>query len=196
MKKCATCKENKEDTEFFKCNQQKGGLATICKACEKEYRHARYAKNKQAQGTLTEKVCTKCDRTLPIDMFTRTPALKGGRYNHCQECESTIKKEYYSGQAARNRRSLSMIKQRAKKENLPFDIEIADIPIPTHCPVLGIPLSLDSPNRDNYPSVDRIVPALGYVKGNVVVISYRANRIKNDATVDELDKIASFYRNL
>jgi hypothetical protein len=46
---------------------------------------------------------------------------------------------------------------------------------------------------DASPELDRIVPSLGYVKGNVLVVSRRANRIKTDATVEELQQVASFY---
>jgi hypothetical protein len=49
---------------------------------------------------------------------------------------------------------------------------------------------------DDSPSVDRIDPNGGYVKGNVVVVSYRANLIKTNASVDELCKIADYYRKL
>jgi hypothetical protein len=88
---------------------------------------------------------------------------------------------------------------RAKRKGLPFSITAADIVIPERCPVLGIPLAPGSGGpgvgpAGNAPTLDRIVPSLGYVPGNVVVISWRANRIKADATPDELDAIASWVR--
>lgn len=90
------------------------------------------------------------------------------------------------------------VKHRAKKLNLPFDLEPDDIHIPKVCPVLNIPLKRNqgvgrrgaSPNS---PSLDRIVPELGYVRGNVMVISVKANSIKNDATPEELMRVACFY---
>jgi hypothetical protein len=84
-------------------------------------------------------------------------------------------------------------KQRAKKLGLPFNITEGDIVIPEVCPVLGIPLLRgDSTSTFNSPSLDRIVPALGYVRGNIAVISKRANSIKNDANADELRKVAAW----
>lgn len=83
----------------------------------------------------------------------------------------------------------------AKKKGREFSIELFDLPeIPATCPVLGTPLRLDGPpNDDNAPSLDRIDNASGYVPGNVEIISRRANRLKGDATPDELRKLADFY---
>lgn len=55
------------------------------------------------------------------------------------------------------------------------------------CPVLGIPIfSGRGKQIDNSPNLDRIVPEKGYVPGNVRVISAKANRIKSNATAEEL----------
>ena len=76
-----------------------------------------------------------------------------------------------------------------------FTIEFGDLTFPTHCPVLGIELDYFADSRsENSPSFDRIDPKLGYVKGNVAIISWRANRIKNDGTAEEHEKIAKFIR--
>tara|TARA_R100000951_G_C2625377_1_gene175824 strand:+ start:433 stop:936 length:504 start_codon:yes stop_codon:yes gene_type:complete len=82
---------------------------------------------------------------------------------------------------------LRCARHRAKVNELPFDIEIEDIIIPSVCPLLEIPLILDlSRIGPNSPSLDRLIPSLGYVKGNVSVISHRANTLKNNASIDEL----------
>ena len=52
---------------------------------------------------------------------------------------------------------------------------------------------LGSKNNDLTPSIDRIDPKKRYVKDNIIVVSMRANRIKSDATVDEIRKVADFY---
>lgn len=86
-------------------------------------------------------------------------------------------------------RILSRIKSRAKRNNLPFNLEVCDIEIPKFCPVLGLELVLSNQGSGYHPdspSVDKINPKLGYIKGNVRVISARANLLKNDATPKEL----------
>ena len=89
-------------------------------------------------------------------------------------------------------------KQRAKKKGLPFDLELADISIPAFCPALGIPLFVGAGRgpKPNAPSLDRIVPELGYVRGNVAVISYKANAIKSTATAEEIERVAQWLRTI
>ena len=82
-------------------------------------------------------------------------------------------------------------KRRAKRKGLPFNIQLSDISIPERCPLLDIPLQdCKGAAGDTSPSLDRLLPHLGYVKGNIIVISHRANQIKNCASVDELMLIA------
>jgi hypothetical protein len=88
---------------------------------------------------------------------------------------------------------LNGIKYRAKQKGLPFNLTLEDLPVPERCPVLGIPLFMRSgPFHDNSPSIDRLVPGKGYVKGNVAIVSYRANRIKDYGTLDELRKVVAY----
>jgi hypothetical protein len=78
---------------------------------------------------------------------------------------------------------------RARREGLPFNLTLADISIPEVCPVLGLPLQHGSKIQDSSPTLDRIIPNLGYTSGNVWVISNRANKLKSDASLEELDKL-------
>ena len=86
---------------------------------------------------------------------------------------------------------------RSKELKLPFNIEIGDILIPSKCPVLGIPLKKgDKKTHSGSPSLDRLVPEQGYIKGNIWVISHRANRIKNDSTPKEIKKLIAALNKL
>lgn len=83
-------------------------------------------------------------------------------------------------------------KQRAEASGIPFNIEVSDVVIPTHCPCLGIEIIAGKAGGiDSSPSIDQIIPGKGYTKDNVWVISYKANRIKNNATLDELLSVAN-----
>jgi hypothetical protein len=86
-------------------------------------------------------------------------------------------------------------KASAKKRSLKFSITLQDIVIPKYCPILGIKLQMGKgkENRGSAPSLDRINNSKGYVPGNVEVISFRANRIKNDASKEEIQKLYKHY---
>lgn len=78
---------------------------------------------------------------------------------------------------------------------MPFNIEPTDIVIPVKCPLLNVPIfSGHRASHAQSPSLDRVIPSLGYVKGNVWVISYRANAIKQDATLEELELLVKNLR--
>jgi hypothetical protein len=74
-------------------------------------------------------------------------------------------------------------KKRALQKGLEFNIELRDIHIPKKCPILKVPLICSTRYS---PSIDRIYPDKGYVKGNIAVISVLANSMKANATPQEL----------
>ena len=92
------------------------------------------------------------------------------------------------------------LKNSAKKRNIPFELSISDIDeigIPITCPVLGIPLYFHRHQvQDDSISFDRIDSSKGYSLDNVIIISYRANKLKSNATLDEMKRIVEFYNNL
>lgn len=83
-------------------------------------------------------------------------------------------------------------KNRAKKRKIPFTITVDDIIIPATCPIFGI--EIDWRNRDHAASIDEVVQGLGYVPGNFCVVSGRANRIKSDASLQELQALVSYIK--
>jgi hypothetical protein len=89
---------------------------------------------------------------------------------------------------------LAELRNTAEAKGLAFDIDESDLALPEACPVLGIPLVVGSGRQTpNSPSVDRIDNSKGYVKGNVVVVSLRANSLKGSASLAELAKLHAFY---
>jgi hypothetical protein len=86
----------------------------------------------------------------------------------------------------------------AGKMGTPFDLEsIDDIPHPTCCPVFGVELVMGAGRNHKWsPSIDKIIPEKGYVKGNVIVVSHFANSIKSNATPEQIMAVAKFYKKL
>lgn len=90
------------------------------------------------------------------------------------------------------------IKSRAKRTGVEFNVDWQDIDIPIICPVLGIPIIMGTHEgmktgpTTNSPSVDRIDNTKGYIKGNIQVISHKANTMKNSATPEQLLRFANW----
>ena len=89
---------------------------------------------------------------------------------------------------------LKHVRAIAKRKGIEFDIEPADFAMPEFCPVLGIPITPWARDRSaGVPSFDRIDPRKGYVKGDVKIISNRANRLKCDCiNPEELRAVANY----
>jgi len=92
---------------------------------------------------------------------------------------------------------VSFTKSRSRRKGLPFDLTpehvLSLIPADGLCPAIGIPIVFGKKLNRSSPSIDRVIPALGYVIGNVRVISHRANSMKQDCTKsDELRRVADY----
>lgn len=86
-------------------------------------------------------------------------------------------------------------KRGALKRGIPFELVATDFTdLPTHCPVLGIELeyAADGPRHDGTASIDRVDNLMGYTPSNVRIISWRANRLKSDATAGELRRLLDY----
>ncbi len=128
-----------------------------------------------------ERECTKCGTMFPNKSKTVTL---------CPKCNSErVKAE------SQEKKMFRRAKARAKERGLEFNLDHSDISIPTHCPVLGFELVCHkgrSGGNPNSPALDRIDNSKGYVKGNVMVVSHRANMMKVDASPEELVMFAEW----
>lgn len=166
MKICAKCQIEKQKTDFHKSKITKDRLHCHCKICKKEY----------------DKLYRQGDKVQK--------AQKSKKYRD-------RKAEYRRYILNVEPRKMLWIaaKARSKKQNLPFDIELSDIIIPEYCPILDIKIERKEYGKGgsfqpNSPSLDKIIPSLGYVKGNIMVISMKANIMKCNATIEELLKFS------
>lgn len=97
------------------------------------------------------------------------------------------------------RERLRSARRRAAAVGVPFTLTLETTPpIPELCPIFGTSMTRQTGKgaHPNSPSLDRIIPALGYVQGNVQWISNRANIIKSDATPEELMLVAQYMARL
>lgn len=141
--------------------------------------------------TLNKRVCKICGANHQEADFS----INANGYHHayCKMCDNNRAK-HYRQQLYPQRHIISRLRHRCKIKNLEFNLEESDIIIPSHCPILDIPLKYNTHISDDSVSVDRINPNLGYIKGNIMIMSMRANRIKTDATLAELELVVAFLK--
>lgn len=146
-------------------------------------------------GSVTHAICQACSKYLPI---TEYPVRndRSGRYRpYCKECAKDGQRARYAAHKRESPFKLKMTRARSRAQNLrvPFDLtaEYIESIWTGVCPVFGIAISLTEKDRsDEYAAeLDRFIPSLGYVIGNVTFLSRRANRLKNDTTAKELAQL-------
>lgn len=165
MKICNTCKLEKHESEFYIRKDK--------------------SPNKNGQPVLKGS-CKKCEaKRLRIYRKDNPDAEARHKANYFQK-KRKINLGFFIWKGA---------KARAKKNQLEFSINVEDIIIPEFCPILGIKLNhFNNKASNDSPSLDRINTNLGYIKNNIEVISWRANHVKNNGTIEEHEKIASYMR--
>lgn len=213
-KSCNKCNLIKPVSEFYMTHRSS---QFTCRPCHAQVRQKRSGHEKTIREYNTDdiviaKECSKCDAVKPIKEFYSggkiTQRCPDGHSTICIICQKLRWHKHAENPEKRKLWLLHRIQSKCRKENLPFDLTIEDLVIPTHCPILGMPLKFGVKTKSKFregrggavpqdsPSVDRIEPELGYVKNNIVIVSYRANLIKTNASVTELIKVADFYKML
>jgi hypothetical protein len=147
--------------------------------------------------------CTKCSKTKKyFEYRNRGIGLKDPiglfRQSYCRDCENQTQKD--QSEAHPIHRLFLLSKRRAKKDNLDFDLTedfIKSIwPQNNKCPILDTAFTFGMKSKDALPTIDKVIPQKGYTKGNIVIISFKANSIKSDVTNIELfKKLYDFYKN-
>lgn len=155
------------------------------------------------------KQCSICNDYKPAAMFQQDKTAADYHKSYCLHCyminkesiDSVKKQKHAAMEGKRRKRNplttlLCGAKSRSKSKNLEFNITIDDIILPEYCPVLGICLEYNNnlKRKDTSPSLDRIDSTKGYIKGNVRIISWRANRLKSDATLKEMESIIQYMK--
>jgi predicted transcriptional regulator len=172
MKICKKCNQSLEESLFNRNKTKLDGFEIYCKECAKVKSKLAYEKGRE-----------------------KYVARNKERYLENKEQVLQSCKDYYERLKSSRPEVLLLrsAKQRAKTKNLPIDITLEDIIIPEYCPILKIKLECSKGNASkNSPSLDKIIPELGYVKGNIQVISNLANTMKWDANFKELVNFAEW----
>lgn len=152
-----------------------------------------------AERLISNRVCIECARVKKLDWAfnNQEKVNEKSRLRRMNNPEASKIYDYSRYRDDPSFKMLTAAKQRAKAKNLEFNIDIGDIIIPKFCPLLNIPIFVtDNKVGANSPTIDRIKNELGYVKGNVIVISHIANRCKQNLNSTELFKLAENLKKL
>lgn len=167
---------------------------------------------------VNKKQCKSCKEDLDVSMFSKNRASKDGLQYNCKKCDNVYqqarrisKKEeiqqYGKDYRKRNLNNfefrlqglLNASKQRAREKGLEHELTKEDLkelfPADNKCPVFGFDLEWNSGGfRETSPSIDRIDSTKGYTKDNVQIISWKANRIKGYASVEDLEILLAYMK--
>ena len=137
----------------------------------------------------------KCGKCLKIKKFIDFRKNKNAAFGYSYFCKECDNQRIYT----RDKRKvlLNAAKKRSKDNNLEFNLDINDILLPQKCPILGIDLQFNTGKaQSNSYSIDRIDNNKGYIKGNIQIISFKANTIKNNTTFKELELVYLYMKQL
>jgi hypothetical protein len=137
--------------------------------------------------------CRECGELKPVSDYKPHATRLDRLQPRCKPCHvlhcNKLRRQDVAGSLIVGARS------NAKRRGIPFTIDRDDIVVPDVCPVLGIPLRKAVKRMDdNSPSIDRIDSSLGYVQGNIRIISWKANRLKSNATLEDLEALVRYMR--
>ena len=162
---CKTCKEKKLPTEFSLNNASKDRLQYSCRVCDNNRQKQRRAENTEVHADYSRNY----QRNRRLDFNYRLQML------------------------------INASKQRAKLNSREHDINVDDIkaiyPSDGYCPIFGLKLEFNGAGfRDSSPSIDRIDSTKGYTRDNIQIISWKANRIKGAASLQDLEMLVAYLK--
>ena len=158
-------------------------------------------------------VCSKCKKEKKIEDFYRSNIRKCGYESGCKDCRRAVVSNYEKSEQGKLqrrrmratvqhslRKAMEHARTRARKQNIPFSLTIEDLAslVVSHCPITEEPLDwekryvVNGHFTKNSPSLDRIIPELGYVPGNCAFLSHRGNAIKSNGTMEEHSRVIRY----
>lgn len=144
---------------------------------------------------VTSQVCRNCNKSFPFSNYYKTTTkTRHGYMTVCKKCHLASCRRRASNKVSGDPRARLFLSSyvRASANNIEHTITLSDIELPKFCKYLNIELDYREANVRksrlpfDCPSIDRIDPTKGYIPGNIQVISNLANRMKNNASVEQL----------
>ncbi len=145
--------------------------------------------------------CLLCGRRYFRERYKKNDQVRAVQYRWRDENRERVNEQTRQRRRKNpEKRLYELAKRRANRTGLPFSIQLSDVVVPATCPVLGIALGwkeFDGKRgfpHPGSPTLDRLDSSKGYVPENVEVISWRANSLKKDGTLEELEKLVKWMK--
>jgi hypothetical protein len=138
------------------------------------------------------KRCRDCKILKPLGSFHKMKQCTFGVSNVCKVCRQIQTQKHWVNKPYK-KKMYDRAKTRSTALGREFTITMDDFDIPEECPVFKRPFEY-TPGSPWVPSIDRIDSSKGYVPGNVTVMSWRANALKNDITMYEAIMLAEYMK--
>lgn len=163
----------------------------VCSACNQDKPQNEFKFTYSRGKKMPRRQCLKCYYGRIREREANNPSVMARRKFITNRSNNNLKKTPVGW----CKKMIRQCKSKCKKRNIRFDITYLDLldvfPKDGNCPVFKVPLELTGFSQYNA-SVDKLKPELGYVKGNIAVISTKANSIKNNASADEIRRVANW----
>jgi len=162
--------------------------------------------NQVVTGQLATKVCTKCGKTLPLSHYSVHQNGADGLTCQCKSCRNKRSIDNWNSKSDAEY-LWKQARARCRRSGREFDITIEDVAAvdSDNCPYLLMPMKRypmvaggnkkKMPNQDSK-TLDRIDSAKGYVPGNIIVCSWKANRLLSDATLQDMSLLVHNFRRI
>lgn len=197
-KRCKECNEIKQSSCFTKNSKALFGIANYCRSCINKTSRSwtNFTKEEINSWPVDHKLCTHCKTIKPFSEFNKVSHQLFGLNSKCKKCISLSRADAWDKNKPETvRYSLfRRTKYRATRDKIKFNLKEEDIVLPDVCPIFGTEF-IYGDYQKTY-SIDRIIPELGYTKGNIIIVSNKANMIKNNASPDEIIAVGNFYKKL
>lgn len=216
--KCVKCLEDKNVFEYYKHSKRKDGFIRyrqVCKSCRKKVKKNKSRPVYEVIIKENSQICLKCNKRKPLNEFYKNGCFDDGLIKYRSTCKCCVllnhsksHKLTYENKIFKKHSNyknyISTLLNHSSKRGKEYNIDIQyllDIYENQKglCNISGVKMTNDYGSKSTNISIDRINSDLGYVKGNIQLVCYIVNIMKNKFSINDFlmfcEKIINYNKN-